>query len=422
SPGRMPNGTGRLAPLSATTFGAENTAPRVGPVIISEVQYNPKVSGAALAADPTLETSDLEYISLTNTSASEIDLTEWRVRGGIDFEFDPGTKLASGETVRILRFNPANPEQVNQVNAFKAHYGLDDTVRLLGGYGGQLNNSDDRISLLSPDDPPANQPNAIPRPLGDEVLYDDLAPWPTGADGTGRALVRTANNAFGNFASSWVAGDLPPGLASDLRGDFDGNGTVDATDIDLLTSEILGGNPNVSFDLTNDQLVNSDDRNELIHNVLGTSFGDSNLDGIFNSTDLVLIFTAAQYEDSTPGNSTWATGDWNGDGDFTTSDLVAAFQEGAYSAALRSSEPTSPQLLVDNSLIGARLATHDQSIESLFSGSNEAQIASEETDQRNAVELIDESFEEIFAVSDEPLVTKNGGDKLFSDSNEEWFI
>ncbi|MCA9217038.1 MAG: lamin tail domain-containing protein, partial [Planctomycetales bacterium] len=47
--GRMPNGTGRLAPLSATTFGAENTAPRVGPVIISEVQYNPKVSGAALA-------------------------------------------------------------------------------------------------------------------------------------------------------------------------------------------------------------------------------------------------------------------------------------------------------------------------------------------------------------------------------------
>ncbi len=45
---------------------------------------------------------------------------------------------------------------------------------------------------------------------------------------------------------------------------------------------------------------------------------------------MCLSLLAGQYEDATPGNSTWETGDWNGDGDFDTSDLVAAFQAGNY--------------------------------------------------------------------------------------------
>jgi hypothetical protein len=58
--------------------------------------------------------------------------------------------------------------------------------------------------------------------------------------------------------------------------------------------------------------------------------GDANLDGAFDSTDLVLVFQAGQYEDAIAGNSVWSTGDWDGDGDFTTSDLVMAFGFGAY--------------------------------------------------------------------------------------------
>ena len=73
----------------------------------------------------------------------------------------------------------------------------------------------------------------------------------------------------------------------------------------------------------------------LIEVLLRTNFGDANLDGIFDSQDLVLIFQAGEYEDGTPGNSTWATGDWNCDGEFGTQDLVAAFQAGAYVAAAR---------------------------------------------------------------------------------------
>jgi hypothetical protein len=58
--------------------------------------------------------------------------------------------------------------------------------------------------------------------------------------------------------------------------------------------------------------------------------GDANRDGMFNSSDLTLVFQAGQYEDVLPGNSTWAEGDWNGDGDVTSADIVLAFQLNDY--------------------------------------------------------------------------------------------
>ena len=70
----------------------------------------------------------------------------------------------------------------------------------------------------------------------------------------------------------------------------------------------------------------------LVQSILGTQFGDANLDGVFNSTDLVQVFQFGDYEDEVPGNSTWSEGDWDCDGDFGTSDLVLAFQAGGYVA------------------------------------------------------------------------------------------
>ncbi|MCP4192155.1 MAG: hypothetical protein GY768_16205 [Planctomycetaceae bacterium] len=60
--------------------------------------------------------------------------------------------------------------------------------------------------------------------------------------------------------------------------------------------------------------------------------GDANHDGHFNSSDLVQMMQAAEYEDHVDGNSSWEEGDFNRDGDFTTSDLVLAFGSGAYEA------------------------------------------------------------------------------------------
>ena len=63
--------------------------------------------------------------------------------------------------------------------------------------------------------------------------------------------------------------------------------------------------------------------------------GDSNGDGIFNSTDLVFVFAAGKYEDNIPNNATFEEGDWNGDGDFDSSDIIFAFQSASYSLAAK---------------------------------------------------------------------------------------
>ena len=55
--------------------------------------------------------------------------------------------------------------------------------------------------------------------------------------------------------------------------------------------------------------------------------GDSNGDGLFDSSDLISVFEAGGYEDRVPDNSHWEHGDWNGDGEFDTADLVYAFQQ-----------------------------------------------------------------------------------------------
>ncbi|MFC1758768.1 lamin tail domain-containing protein, partial [Planctomycetota bacterium] len=66
--------------------------------------------------------------------------------------------------------------------------------------------------------------------------------------------------------------------------------------------------------------------------------GDSNHDGVFNSSDFVLVFQAGEYEDGIAGNSTFEEGDWDGDGDFTTSDFVHVFRLATYSNEARPAE------------------------------------------------------------------------------------
>ncbi len=114
-------------------------------------------------------------------------------------------------------------------------------------------------------------------------------------------------------------------------GDFNANGVMDAEDIDRMTLP----SQNLTLDLTQDGVVNVDDRNRWVHTVAKTWYGDTNLDGQFNSADLVSVFAAGTYEDAIARNSGWAKGDWNGDADFTSADLVVAFQDGGYERGLR---------------------------------------------------------------------------------------
>ncbi|MCA9196809.1 MAG: PEP-CTERM sorting domain-containing protein, partial [Planctomycetales bacterium] len=82
--------------------------------------------------------------------------------------------------------------------------------------------------------------------------------------------------------------------------------------------------------------------------IVNTYFGDSNLDGEFNSADFVAVFTAGKFE--TQQEATWSEGDWNGDGFFDSSDFVVAFTDGGFEIGPREGvsavpEPTSFALL-----------------------------------------------------------------------------
>ncbi|MFC1758877.1 hypothetical protein ACFL2H_08925 [Planctomycetota bacterium] len=116
----------------------------------------------------------------------------------------------------------------------------------------------------------------------------------------------------------------------DFRGDFDGDGLLTANDIDLLSDVVRTGSNLVEFDLDSDGQVTNSDRSVWIEDIMQTYFGDANLDGEFDSTDLVDVFVADEYEDDVMGNSSWADGDWNGDRDFNTSDLVLSFRNRGY--------------------------------------------------------------------------------------------
>ena len=113
--------------------------------------------------------------------------------------------------------------------------------------------------------------------------------------------------------------------------DFNGDGVLSAEDIDLLCGKI--GSDDGEFDVNSDGVVDASDRDTMIFDYLNSTYGDANLDGIFNSSDFVHVFQRGKYEDQIPSNAGWADGDWNCDGEFSSQDLVLALQTGDYSEA-----------------------------------------------------------------------------------------
>ncbi len=113
-------------------------------------------------------------------------------------------------------------------------------------------------------------------------------------------------------------------------GDLNDDQVLNQDDIDMLHAAIAANARDARYDVDGSQQVDAQDASFLIEVVMDSVVGDANLDGIFDSHDLIEVLQAGQFEDGVRGNSTWKTGDWNGDGEFDTSDLVFALQKGAY--------------------------------------------------------------------------------------------
>lgn len=111
-------------------------------------------------------------------------------------------------------------------------------------------------------------------------------------------------------------------------GDVNGDGVVDVTDLNVLNGAVKDGTSKPGYDINIDLNVDFNDVMAWIKWSKGTCVGDVNLDGTFDSDDLVQLFQTGNYE--TGGTATWVTGDWNGDCKFDSNDLLLAFQEGCY--------------------------------------------------------------------------------------------
>jgi hypothetical protein len=172
----------------------------------------------------------------------------------------------------------------------------------------------------------------------------------------GVGLQKTGRLITGTFANGSVvevyATEMGSGrVALRQSGDFDLDGLLADRDVDALQAEAQARRHDPYFDINNDLLVDSADVHFWVTTLKRTWFGDANLDGEFNSGDLVAVFGAGEYEDSVVGNSGWAEGDWDGDGDFTSGDLVVAFQDGGFEVGPRAAvhvvpEPTSSLALL----------------------------------------------------------------------------
>ena len=150
---------------------------------------------------------------------------------------------------------------------------------------------------------------------GFDGLIDDVAIWDE---------VLSAED-IAKIAAGGVAAVVePPGP----EGDFDRSGELDVADIDQLTMEAAAGTNAAGFDLTGDGNVDGADIERWATELKKTWIGDANVDGEFNSSDFVSVFSAGLFETNEPAK--WSSGDWNGDGVFNSSDFVAAFGDGGF--------------------------------------------------------------------------------------------
>jgi hypothetical protein len=129
----------------------------------------------------------------------------------------------------------------------------------------------------------------------------------------------------------------------DPLGDLNGNELLDAGDIDSLAAAIRRGNVERMLDLNDDGSVDILDHTTWIASLRRTWPGDANLNGVFDSSDLVQVFAVGLYEVRDAVEAGWGSGDWNGDGLFSTADMVAVFQAGGYNQGPRAAASAVPE-------------------------------------------------------------------------------
>jgi hypothetical protein len=138
-------------------------------VVFNEIQYH-----------PTDREASLEWIELYNQMAVSMDLSGWRISGGVDHVFAEGTVIPGGGFLVIA----ANPAALRALGITHA----------LGPFQGRLSNSGETLELRN-----NNQR------LMDELAYGTDGEWPVASDGHGPTLAKIRETASTAPVGHWRA-------------------------------------------------------------------------------------------------------------------------------------------------------------------------------------------------------------------------
>ena len=140
---------------------------KLTPVVINEIHYHP---------DNNVE--PVEFIELYNAGVHTVDISEWRLSGGISFSFGENTSILPGGFLVVGE----NPEAI--MNKFD--------IEALGPFEGRLSNEGDRVVLRNANDEKI-----------DEVEYKNEFPWPISADGEGASMELINPGLDNDLGGSW---------------------------------------------------------------------------------------------------------------------------------------------------------------------------------------------------------------------------
>jgi hypothetical protein len=191
--------------MDHVTPGYANAYPKVGPIVINEIMYNPQ------SGDQKQEFVELRNIGPVAVTLYDFNEAEpWKFTSGIDYTFPgyPGFMIPAGGYVLIVK----------DITAYIDKYGMPpDGVIPLGAYDGKLSNSGERLELSMPGD--IDEFGSRHYIRADRVDYSDgshpedepggVDLWPTGPDGGGASLSRVTAELYGNDPNNWAA-SYPP--------------------------------------------------------------------------------------------------------------------------------------------------------------------------------------------------------------------
>ena len=154
-------------------------------LVISEIYYNPPSNDEGLA-----------FVEITNDYQSPEDISGWSFSEGIRFTFPPGTILRGGERLAVC----AN------ANLVAERYGIENAI---GDFEGRLDSAGERVTLV-------NHAGIVIQ----SVRFDDRAPWPVAADGTGQTLTLKSVHTDTSLPENWTFSEEfggSPGAANTAR-------------------------------------------------------------------------------------------------------------------------------------------------------------------------------------------------------------